>query len=319
MCGTPNYISPEVATRASHGLETDVWGLGIMLYTVLVGQAPFDTDDGVKSTLTRVVMSDVTFPPYLSAEAKDLISCLLRKNPLERIKLENILEHPFMRKNRFVGSGMGNPLRTKQLSYDSGLASASYQSYKWGSMQPVVNTNVSGHGGCSHTWKVCDQCTHHDSCPCLVHSKKQVFSNFEVVQRSSECAMSTMSQQHSHHSNIGQSNNISRHSHTGAFQMTLDNRIVKPSVEMKVTAPIKPIPVPPISSKRLRPVRQKTKNVIVNIVENGEVCLEFLKNKDGTEKVWEVLRISPDGLRVCFRPNVIPSICCSVSLETDDL
>lgn len=57
MCGTPNYISPEVVTRAAHGLEADVWGLGCMLYTLLVGRPPFDTD-AIKSTLTRVVMAD---------------------------------------------------------------------------------------------------------------------------------------------------------------------------------------------------------------------------------------------------------------------
>lgn len=57
MCGTPNYISPEVATRSCHGLQVDVWGLGVMLYTLLVGRPPFDTS-AVKSTLTKVVMSD---------------------------------------------------------------------------------------------------------------------------------------------------------------------------------------------------------------------------------------------------------------------
>jgi polo-like kinase 4 len=41
MCGTPNFISPEVATRSSHGLEADVWGLGCLLYTLLVGRPPF--------------------------------------------------------------------------------------------------------------------------------------------------------------------------------------------------------------------------------------------------------------------------------------
>ena len=66
MCGTPNYIAPyvlfppqqksilnfimlffvsfysEVATRGPHGLESDVWSLGCMLYTLLVGRPPFD-------------------------------------------------------------------------------------------------------------------------------------------------------------------------------------------------------------------------------------------------------------------------------------
>lgn len=40
MCGTPNFISPEVATRSNHGLSVDTWGLGILLYTLLVGKPP---------------------------------------------------------------------------------------------------------------------------------------------------------------------------------------------------------------------------------------------------------------------------------------
>lgn len=58
MCGTPNYISPEIASRASHGLPADVWSLGCLLYTLLVGVPPFETD-AVKSTLTKIVMTDV--------------------------------------------------------------------------------------------------------------------------------------------------------------------------------------------------------------------------------------------------------------------
>ena len=82
-------FSPEVATRSAHGLEADIWGLGCLLYTMLVGIPPFDTS-GVKSTLTKVVMSDYTLPENLSYEAKDLINVMLRKNPMERIKLQVI-------------------------------------------------------------------------------------------------------------------------------------------------------------------------------------------------------------------------------------
>lgn len=66
-----------------------------MLYTLLVGKPPFDTD-AVKSTLTRVVMADYIMPPYLSDNAKDLIDKLLKKNPKERICLRDIHKHPFI-------------------------------------------------------------------------------------------------------------------------------------------------------------------------------------------------------------------------------
>lgn len=118
MCGTPNYISPEVATRSSHGLEADVWGLGCMLYTLLVGQPPFDTD-AVKSTLTRVVMADYTVPSHLSSEAQDLINKLLKKNPRERISLQDILKHPFLLRSKH------NPIEKRKYpnreSEDSGM------------------------------------------------------------------------------------------------------------------------------------------------------------------------------------------------------
>lgn len=85
----------KVATRSSHGLETDVWSLGCMLYTLLVGKPPFETE-AVKSTLTRVVMADYVIPSHLSDHAKDLIDRLLKKNPKERIPLREILQHPFI-------------------------------------------------------------------------------------------------------------------------------------------------------------------------------------------------------------------------------
>lgn len=102
MCGTPNFISPEVASRGSHGLEADVWGLGCLLYTLLVGAPPFDTQ-AVKSTLTRVVMANYKLPNYLSLEAKDLISSLLQKNPKDRIQLDQILDHPFIKRSKVSG------------------------------------------------------------------------------------------------------------------------------------------------------------------------------------------------------------------------
>ncbi|XP_050688434.1 serine/threonine-protein kinase PLK4-like [Eriocheir sinensis] len=96
MCGTPNYISPEVVTRSSHGLESDVWSLGCMLFIMLVGHPPFDTKGLKESIFTKVVMGDYKVPSYVSAEARSLIADCLQKNPKERIKLELVPSHPFM-------------------------------------------------------------------------------------------------------------------------------------------------------------------------------------------------------------------------------
>ncbi|XP_068947253.1 serine/threonine-protein kinase PLK4 isoform X2 [Petaurus breviceps papuanus] len=121
LCGTPNYISPEVATRSAHGLESDIWSLGCMFYTLLIGRPPFDTAT-VKSTLNKVVLADYEMPAFLSQEAKDLIQQLLRRNPAERLSLSSVLDHPFMCRSssaRIQDSG------TVEDSIDSGHATIS--------------------------------------------------------------------------------------------------------------------------------------------------------------------------------------------------
>jgi polo-like kinase 4 len=129
LCGTPNYISPEVASRASHGLPADVWGLGCMLYTFLVGRPPFDTD-GVKSTLTRVCLADFELPGQLSAEARDLIGRLLRKNPAERMKLSEVLRHPFMAKVAALTAGNSSTnFHSASTHSDSGMLTMSSAGY----------------------------------------------------------------------------------------------------------------------------------------------------------------------------------------------
>lgn len=121
MCGTPNYISPEIATRSAHGLESDVWSLGCMLYTLLVGKPPFDTDT-VKNTLNKVVLADYEMPTFLSGEAQNLIHQLLRKNPAERLSLSSVLDHPFMFRR---SSARNKDMGTVEDSMDSGNATIS--------------------------------------------------------------------------------------------------------------------------------------------------------------------------------------------------
>ncbi len=70
-------------------------------------------------------------------------------------------------------------------------------------------------------------------------------------------------------------------------------------------------PGSPLCALRLRPIRQKTRNAVVNILDSGEVCLEFIKSKDGRDQVMEVFRISPDGHKV-------RNVCNFVYVNTSD-
>ena len=80
-------VSREIAMRGPHGLEADVWSIGCMLYTLLVGRPPFDTH-GVKNTLNKVILAEFDLPDHLSPEARHLIQSLLQKNPKERLLLD---------------------------------------------------------------------------------------------------------------------------------------------------------------------------------------------------------------------------------------
>lgn len=55
---------------------------------------------------------------------------------------------------------------------------------------------------------------------------------------------------------------------------------------------------PPLSTARLKATRQRTKNAVCSILEQGEVCLEFIRMRSGVERIVDVCRISGDGMRV---------------------
>ena len=62
--------------------------------------------------------------------------------------------------------------------------------------------------------------------------------------------------------------------------------------------------VEPLNSTRLRPIQHKTRNAVVSITDDGEVCLEYFLHKNGQERVFEVLQISQNGMKISvYQPN----------------
>ncbi|NWH29339.1 PLK3 kinase, partial [Chloropsis hardwickii] len=96
ICGTPNYLAPEVLLRQGHGPESDVWSLGCVMYTLLCGNPPFETSD-LKETYRCIKQVEYTLPVFLSLPAKHLITGILRRNPQDRLTLEEILDHEFFK------------------------------------------------------------------------------------------------------------------------------------------------------------------------------------------------------------------------------
>ena len=96
VCGTPNYIAPEVLDGGGHSYEVDIWAIGIIIYLLIVGKAPFETND-IKTTYKCIKSINYKFPENskISYPAVKLIRRLLVKDPKDRPTFEDILMDDF--------------------------------------------------------------------------------------------------------------------------------------------------------------------------------------------------------------------------------
>ncbi|MEE6514000.1 hypothetical protein FKM82_021914 [Ascaphus truei] len=84
FCGTPEFLAPEVLTDTSYSNAIDWWGLGVLIYEMMVGECPFPGDDE-EEVFDSIVNEEVRYPHFLSIEAINIIRKLLRKSPERRL------------------------------------------------------------------------------------------------------------------------------------------------------------------------------------------------------------------------------------------
>ncbi|CAD6231954.1 GSCOCG00001670001-RA-CDS [Cotesia congregata] len=99
MCGTLDYLPPEMINGQSYNIFVDNWCLGILCYEFLVGEPPF-LSDNQHETYKKIRTADIIYPLHISPEARDLISKLVKKQSSERIPLSAVKKHLWVVKNK---------------------------------------------------------------------------------------------------------------------------------------------------------------------------------------------------------------------------
>ncbi|CAB3409490.1 unnamed protein product [Caenorhabditis bovis] len=95
-CGSPAYAAPELIQGLPYkGNEADIWSMGILLYTLLVGALPFE-DDNLQVMYRKIQSGRYYEPDWLSPLSKQLLRSMIQVRPEERITVQKLLTHEWM-------------------------------------------------------------------------------------------------------------------------------------------------------------------------------------------------------------------------------
>ena len=100
-CGSPAYAAPEMIKGQPYTRAADIWSAGILLFSMVAGQLPYD-DDNIQRLLQKIVYTDIHYPGFMSPPLIDLLRKMLSKNPETRITLERIKEHHWFSQTEYA-------------------------------------------------------------------------------------------------------------------------------------------------------------------------------------------------------------------------
>ena len=100
-CGSPCYAPPEmIAGKIYSGRISDIWSIGIILFTMICGYLPFDEEDNYV-LYKKILEGKYEFPDFISESAKDLIRNILNIDPSTRYSLEQIKQHSWFNELKY--------------------------------------------------------------------------------------------------------------------------------------------------------------------------------------------------------------------------
>ncbi|XP_055330027.1 aurora kinase C-like [Paramacrobiotus metropolitanus] len=111
VCGTTDYLAPELVKRVPYDASIDIWCTGILLYEFMVGSPPFETkphgkvrseQELIKETHNKIRTCKYQIPEYVPADPARLITAMLKEEGKDRLPLETLLKDVWIKKNRLL-------------------------------------------------------------------------------------------------------------------------------------------------------------------------------------------------------------------------